>query len=561
MATCIGYYNYYALLRVMFPTTKECIIEDVIKMVEEETPDDEFEYKVENMVNILTQNQPSSLENKEDLYKKLKSIYDCVEDDYLREFVNSKTADFDIEEAIEELNLRDLPLHQVDSTIIKQQLKIALPKADPTYLEKEAEKLCTLSPREMDSFLQNAVEKNDYPTMHDYIKRERINSEVAQYTDNFDVNEFLKLVPNPQETFGNPKRKLCLNENSDENDNQYALNFLYNKYRFVRKKIIDTLFKVERKNLVTICKKLDKAPKFMKRPRVIEEPSVTSNNIPLVQLVTYLKHIDYIGRELDLKQKTKEEARKYNLLEMCKCCYNEELTPEECYLCTNGCIFCKECVVNSVKFSFAKGFIKFDCMSDCDGEISLHTVSLALPRDTLNTIALKIATEEITKANIDGTAVCPFCGLAQPTVKEETIIKCINVDCLMESCKQCGHESHLPMKCNEIEYDEDVQRRTFIENKMTDALARSCHNCKRRFIKSSGCNKMTCICGARTCYICDKPVYDYRHFGDGRCPLFTNDVVVDLQRVVNGANQAKTELGNVELKFDPSQGIENYFPR
>ena len=44
--------------------------------------------------------------------------------------------------------------------------------------------------------------------------------------------------------------------------------------------------------------------------------------------------------------------------------------------------------------------------------------------------------------------------------------------------------------------------RTFIETKMTEALIRTCYQCKKPFLKVDGCNKMTCACGAKMCYLC-----------------------------------------------------------
>lgn len=43
---------------------------------------------------------------------------------------------------------------------------------------------------------------------------------------------------------------------------------------------------------------------------------------------------------------------------------------------------------------------------------------------------------------------------------------------------------------------------------------RKCWKCSKVFIKESGCNKMTCSCGANMCYVCGQAVTDYKHFGD-----------------------------------------------
>ena len=47
---------------------------------------------------------------------------------------------------------------------------------------------------------------------------------------------------------------------------------------------------------------------------------------------------------------------------------------------------------------------------------------------------------------------------------------------------------------------------------VSQALIRTCYSCKKPFFKQDGCNKMTCECGAKMCYLCRKPVTDYKHF-------------------------------------------------
>ena len=38
------------------------------------------------------------------------------------------------------------------------------------------------------------------------------------------------------------------------------------------------------------------------------------------------------------------------------------------------------------------------------------------------------------------------------------------------------------------------------------ARVRECPDCKKRFYKTEGCNKMTCSCGTLSCYICRQKV-------------------------------------------------------
>ena len=90
------------------------------------------------------------------------------------------------------------------------------------------------------------------------------------------------------------------------------------------------------------------------------------------------------------------------------------------------------------------------------------------------------------KANLDDLEQCPFCPFA--TIMEvpkemNKVFSCLNPDCGKDSCRLCGQLSHIPMRCEEMENDEVVRKRTYIENKMAEALIRHCYNCQRPYIK------------------------------------------------------------------------------
>ena len=91
---------------------------------------------------------------------------------------------------------------------------------------------------------------------------------------------------------------------------------------------------------------------------------------------------------------------------------------------------------------------------------------------------------------------------------------------------------------------------------MTAARVRSCPDCKKRFFKTEGCNKMTCACGTLSCYLCRSRVertVGYKHFCQvsnckhvkcGRCPLFS-DSVDDDRMAMREAGMKAMELNQV----------------
>jgi hypothetical protein len=55
--------------------------------------------------------------------------------------------------------------------------------------------------------------------------------------------------------------------------------------------------------------------------------------------------------------------------------------------------------------------------------------------------------------------------------------------------------------CDEVEKGNVTKGRLLVEEAISAAKIRKCPNCKKAFIKSDGCNKITCGCGTKSCYI------------------------------------------------------------
>ncbi|KAM4056677.1 IBR domain, a half RING-finger domain-containing protein [Hirsutella rhossiliensis] len=90
---------------------------------------------------------------------------------------------------------------------------------------------------------------------------------------------------------------------------------------------------------------------------------------------------------------------------------------------------------------------------------------------------------------------------------------CQNPRCKRVSCLSC-HKSWADIHvCNESSL---VALRTQVEQAMSLAIKRVCPRCNTSFVKNAGCNKLTCPCGYKMCYVCRADLGDegYRHFCD-----------------------------------------------
>ncbi|KAL6836666.1 hypothetical protein J3E69DRAFT_352809 [Trichoderma sp. SZMC 28015] len=90
---------------------------------------------------------------------------------------------------------------------------------------------------------------------------------------------------------------------------------------------------------------------------------------------------------------------------------------------------------------------------------------------------------------------------------------CQNPECGRVSCLSCSKVWTDIHVCNESSL---VALRTQVEQAMSMAIKRVCPRCNTSFVKNAGCNKLTCPCGYKMCYVCraDLTEEGYRHFCD-----------------------------------------------
>ena len=80
-----------------------------------------------------------------------------------------------------------------------------LPDADPSYLEEKAKALLGKED-ELRTFIADALEKKEYPSRKDWQWRQEQLALQKKYTDEFSIQNFLEIIPDPFTYFSDPKR-------------------------------------------------------------------------------------------------------------------------------------------------------------------------------------------------------------------------------------------------------------------------------------------------------------------------------------------------------------------
>lgn len=228
-----------------------------------------------------------------------------------------------------------------------------------------------------------------------------------------------------------------------------------------------------------------------------------------------------------------------NIIE-CQCCYGE-YEFEDLIQCSDGCLFCRECLNRYTEETvFGGGRFVLKCMSTsatpCNGVFTDNILRQSLPEK----VYLKLGETEARAAVLAAELKLVQCHACAMQVEMEDADGVMVCPCGLKTCCKCGKTSHSPYACNT---EEKIEIHHTVEEAMTRARLRNCGKCKASFIKVDGCNNIKCACGAHICYVCNQmlsPNDSYSHFR-GECPLMSDSLSGDKRAMLVAGRAANTD--------------------
>lgn len=251
-----------------------------------------------------------------------------------------------------------------------------------------------------------------------------------------------------------------------------------------------------------------------------------------------LEEIKYVQHKMNImtnrmesykaRMNAREIAERTNSTVDCLCCYTPVAIDEMIHCQNEGHLFCVDCLRRFAEEQiFGAGNLGINratkeaateimCMFEdgCPSGFSVESLQKALPEKSLakyNELQFHAAIE---KACMDDLITCPKCDFQAVLPLTEMVFRCPVEECGFESCRKCREEAHIPLRCEEVEKKAETMGRLQVEEAISAAKIRTCPRpkCTKKFVKESGCNKMSCPCGAIVCYICRKEIAGYQHF-------------------------------------------------
>lgn len=260
-----------------------------------------------------------------------------------------------------------------------------------------------------------------------------------------------------------------------------------------------------------------------------------------------------------------DETNKNNTCNCCMCDYEDD----ELIFCdkNKNHITCRECIKQYINVMISDGSCSLSCMfhnsDNCGGLYYMEDIEYVYENEICKKSINKFF--EIYEINnvknlsllLNDFQVCPHC--LKYGLQVDNDIGIINLECGLCKkiwCNQCRREHNGGKNCYFIDdiYDESgnidlkeviVVIDNTINNIISKILIDTCSHCKTSYIKTEGCNLITCSnCGKYTCDCCGmkiKPILveggtiisKYHHFkgneynnGSSNCPLYYDNVQI-----------------------------------
>ncbi|XP_070182008.1 E3 ubiquitin-protein ligase RNF216-like isoform X2 [Littorina saxatilis] len=455
-----------------------------------------------------------------------------------------------------------------------RHLRDIFPDCDPNYIFERLE-ACKNAEDRVNVLATEMFEHKEYPRLKDVVEKQtKAARKHRLHKMKFTLQEFLAKFPDPATTFADEEKEM------KESYKAHVTSQLKHDFPDFKSSYMKTVVDKHRSHLLPIVKEVEAyRHEILATGRDSKALRQETKDAPLVYpeepdeyffyelwyTLNEQRVKDHFDRIAARRAARVELARGRKELYECNCCFEDECLFEEMNNCADGHLFCRQCIARSVEAAFGEGKTSFPCLTGfCEHQIPLSVLKVVLPSSMFSKVLRKLQEEEVRQAGIPDLVDCPFCNFATIMDNpEDRVFHCLNPECLKDSCRFCQEPNHVPLKCEEVEKQSETDMRTFIEKRVTEAMLRKCHNCGKRFVKDTGCNKMTCICGATSCYICRQPDIDYSHFNGNKCGEGDMNKVHQ-QEMERAAAMAKAEFlkdhpeaADIDLKYNPENLIHN----